>query len=93
MYRQVGPLELDGRGVARGGVLVRHLVLPGDLARSRAVIETVARVAPGCAMNVMGQYHPAFRAGRFPELLARPDPGEIESLRRYAEARGLMGVN
>jgi len=93
MYRQVGPLELDERGVALKGVLVRHLVIPGDLARSREVIETVAKTAPACAINVMGQYRPAFRAAEFPELLARPDHSQVAALRLYAGKLGLMRVD
>ncbi|MFO7899572.1 MAG: radical SAM protein, partial [Planctomycetota bacterium] len=93
MVRQVGPLALDGRRVARHGVLVRHLVMPGDLAGSRRVIDLVAETAPGCAINVMGQYRPAFRAREFPELLARPDYGEVQALRQYAAHRGLVRVD
>ena len=89
MYRQVGPLEPDGRGVATRGVLVRHLVMPNDLALSRDVIDIVARTAPACTINVMAQYRPCGGAGEFPELIARPRPAEIESLRRRAAEAGL----
>jgi len=93
MYRQAGPLEAGVRGVATRGVLVRHLVMPADIAKSRGVIETVARVAPGCAINVMAQYRPAFRAGEFPELLAPPGSGEVASLQQYAARLGLRRVD
>ena len=90
MYRQVGPLELDERGVMRRGVLVRHLVLPGDLASSREVIETVAQIAPGAGMNVMAQYRPCFRAAEYPELVGRPEPGQVAALREFAWSLGLQ---
>jgi len=93
MYRQVGPLRTDPRGVATRGVLVRHLVMPGDLARSRDVLDAVARAAPACAINVMGQYRPEYRAEEFPELLARPAPAEVSALRRRAESLGLVRVD
>jgi len=93
MYRQVGTLKTDGRGVATRGVLVQHLVMPGDLARSRDVIDIVARAAPGCAINVMGQYHPAYRAGEFPELMAPVPHRTIEELREYAASQGLPRVD
>jgi len=93
MYRQVGPLELDKRRVATKGVLVRHLVMPGDLARSQEAIDTVAKTAPGCAINVMGQYRPAYRAAEFAELMARPAGSVIRSLREYALQQGLQGVD
>jgi len=89
MYRQVGPMETDGRGVMTRGVLVRHLVMPGDLAGSETVIRTVARVAPGAAMNVMAQYRPCFHAERYAELHGRPAAEELARLRRLAAALGL----
>ena len=89
MYRQVGPLRLDEARRATRGVLVRHLVMPGDLAGSRRVIDTVARLAPGAALNVMAQYRPCFRAQEFPELNARPESAEVRSLQSLAQRRGL----
>ena len=93
MYKQVGPLQTDGRGVATRGVLVRHLVMPGALARSRQVIDIVARSAPGCAINVMGQYHPAYRASEFPDLMVPVPRRTIEELREYAGSQGLVRVD
>jgi len=93
MFRQVGPLQLDERGVARRGVLVRHLVLPQDLARSEQVVERVAALAPGAGINVMAQYRPAYRARRYPEL-ARSLAGQtVARLRRRAAALGLLRVD
>ncbi len=89
MYRQVGPLETDGRGVAQRGLLVRHLVMPEDLAGSEELLNELAELAPGAAVNVMGQYRPEFRADEFPELVANPSEGRLEALRDLAEARGL----
>jgi len=89
MYRQVGPLRLDARGEAVAGLLVRHLVMPGDLAHSSDAIDIIARTAPRCTVNIMPQYRPAFNAGREPELADRPDSARIESLRQQARSRGL----
>lgn len=93
MYRQVGPLETDADGIARRGLLVRHLVLPADIAHSRTVVETVAELAPGSAINVMAQFRPCFRAREFPELMTRPDYGAIRTLRRLAEQLGLRNAD
>jgi putative pyruvate formate lyase activating enzyme len=93
MYRQVGPLELDESNLARRGVMVRHLVLPMDLADSEKVIDTVAEVAPRAGINVMGQYRPCWRADEFPELLSLPHPAEIRRLRLYAASRGLLRLD
>ncbi len=71
MHRQVGDLVVED-GVARRGLLVRHLVLPHRLAGSKAVLSFLAReVSPETFVNVMAQYRPAHRAGERPEL-ARP---------------------
>jgi putative pyruvate formate lyase activating enzyme len=93
MFRQVGKLDVDERGLARRGVLVRHLVMPLNVAESRKVLEIVARVAPGAAIHVMGQYRPSFRAAEFPELLLLPAEKEIEALRQYATSLGLVRVD
>jgi putative pyruvate formate lyase activating enzyme len=92
MYRQVGPLRTDERGVAVRGVLVRHLVMPNDIAGGRKVIDIVAETAPGTAINIMAQYHPAHRAFDFPELLGRVRAAEVQALREHAAARGLRCV-
>jgi putative pyruvate formate lyase activating enzyme len=63
MHRQVGDLLLDARGLARRGLLVRHLVLPGELAGTAEVARFLAeQVSRETYINVMGQYHPAYRA-------------------------------
>jgi putative pyruvate formate lyase activating enzyme len=93
MFRQVGPLRVDGRGVAVRGVLVRHLVMPADVAGGQRVVDTVARVAPGAALNIMAQYHPAHEAHRHPELLGRPDPGALAALRASLAGRGLVDAS
>jgi len=67
--------------------------MPGDIARSRSVIEIVARIAPGCAINVMGQYRPCHKAGQYPRLSAVPDPAEVACLRRNAAALDLVRVD
>ncbi|HOD81189.1 MAG: hypothetical protein BWX88_02453 [Planctomycetes bacterium ADurb.Bin126] len=93
MYAQVGPLQLDRRGLARGGLLVRHLVMPGDLAGSRQVIDAVAETAPLCTINVMGQYRPAWRADRYEELAGLVSSQAVRELRDYARTRGLVACD
>jgi putative pyruvate formate lyase activating enzyme len=64
MFRQVGPLRVDARGVARRGLIVRHLVLPGGEAGSESVREFLAATFDphDIAMSVMAQYRPLYRA-------------------------------
>ena len=93
MYRQVGALQFDARGLALRGVLVRHLVLPQNLADSEIVVRTVAQAAPKAGMNVMAQYRPTHRAFQLPELLDVPRPAEVERLRLLAEELELVRVD
>ncbi len=72
MHRQVGELELDERGIARRGLLVRHLVMPGNLDDTRRIMRFLAReISPDTFVNVMPQYHPTGHAHRH-ESINRP---------------------
>ena len=61
MYRQAGPLELDSKGIALKGVLVRHLILPGQAANSIKVLEKIASISKRIHVSIMSQYHPEHR--------------------------------
>jgi putative pyruvate formate lyase activating enzyme len=59
MHRQVGDLQLNEEGLATRGLLVRHLVMPDDIAGSREIMTFLAReISPHTYVNVMGQYRP-----------------------------------
>lgn len=62
MVRQVGPLRVGRDGLARRGVLVRHLVLPGGGDDTRAVLAAVRQIDPPVPVSLMYQYFPAHRA-------------------------------
>jgi len=63
MHRQVGDLIIDPDGIARRGLLVRHLVLPGGIAGTEDVMRFLAvEISSATYVNVMAQYHPAGRA-------------------------------
>ena len=69
MFRQVGPLEMDENGIAKSGILIRHLVLPGGLASSDKVFEFIAtELSKDVPVNLMSQYFPADRALNDPLL-------------------------
>jgi putative pyruvate formate lyase activating enzyme len=93
MHRQVGNLVIDAEtGLARRGLLVRHLVLPGGLAGTKAVARFLAReISPETYLTLMGQYRPAYRAA-LDDLgpLSRPvTAAELAQARAEAEAEGL----
>jgi putative pyruvate formate lyase activating enzyme len=65
MHRQVGPLQLDRHGLARRGLLLRHLVMPGMLAETEAILGFVATaLGPDTYVDLMAQYYPAGLVGR-----------------------------
>jgi len=63
MHRQVGDLQIDDAGIARRGLLIRHLVLPDELAGTRQIMRFIAqKISPDSYVNVMSQYRPCGRA-------------------------------
>jgi len=96
MYRQVGPLTFDENGLARRGVLVRHLVMPGGLDETRAILEWLAaELGPDTYLNLMEQYRPAgrVRSGSYPEIDRRPAPDELVRARDIAREVGLTRLD
>jgi putative pyruvate formate lyase activating enzyme len=72
MHRQVGDLRLDANGIAQRGLLVRHLVLPTNIAGTDKVLAFLAEeISTNTYLNLMDQYYPCYRADEYP-LLARP---------------------
>jgi putative pyruvate formate lyase activating enzyme len=91
MHRQVGDLVTDEKGIARRGLLVRHLVLPGELAGTRQIMRFIAQeVSPRTYVNVMSQYRPCGRANEVPGLTAPVTPAEY---RRAVEAAVEEGIS
>ncbi len=89
MHRQVGDLKVEN-GLATRGLLVRHLVLPDQLAGSVEVIDFLAeQISTSTTINVMDQYRPCYKASSYPKINRRPTFEEIESVRQYAIEKGL----
>jgi putative pyruvate formate lyase activating enzyme len=81
MYRQVGQLSLDDEGIARRGLIIRHLVLPERAAGSRATLQWIAEtLGTETHLALMNQYFPAYEAEKTPGLQRKITEGE------YAEA-------
>ncbi|MDX9829435.1 MAG: radical SAM protein [Anaerolineae bacterium] len=90
MHRQVGDLVIDGDGVARRGLLVRHLVLPEGLAGTGEVVRFLRdQVSPRTYINVMAQYRPCYRASQMPPLDRRVTAAEYAEAVRLAADAGL----
>nr|MBN2276873.1 radical SAM protein [candidate division Zixibacteria bacterium] len=63
MYRQVGNLKMDGRKMARSGIIIRHLVLPNNISGSKGIFKFLAEEISGNVyISLMSQYFPAYRA-------------------------------
>ena len=90
MHRQAGDLKLSKRGIAQRGLLVRHLVLPSEVAGSKAVIDFIAdEISTDTYLNIMDQYHPAYHASNYPELNRRITDSEYNEVMNYALSKGL----
>jgi putative pyruvate formate lyase activating enzyme len=96
MHRQVGDLVMDEHGVAKRGMLIRHLVMPGQVAGTREVMRWIAReLSPFSFVNVMAQYYPAGKvSGReFAEINRRLLPSEYEQALEEAWRAGLKRLD
>ena len=93
MYRQVGPYELDGEGLMKRGVLIRHLILPGQDLNAMDVMDFAAEEFPaGSVMfSLMSQYTPMPGLDKFPELQSPIEPELNERLISYMRRLGLEG--
>jgi len=90
MHRQTGDLVLDDRGIAKRGLLVRHLVLPDGLAGTAKVTRFLAEdVSPETYINVMDQYRPCHRAEDLPPLDRPITREEFEEAIQQAREAGL----
>lgn len=90
MHHQVGDLKINKRGIAQRGLLVRHLVLPNDIAGSKAVIDFIAdEISRETYLNVMDQYRPSYYADKHPELNRRITASEYKEIVDYASSNGL----
>lgn len=95
MYRQVGPLELDERGIAVRGLLIRHLVLPNGVSSTKDIMRFVSEaLSPDVYISLMSQYFPAYRAIEYGEIsrrLKHEEYGEaIAAMKGYGLEKGLF---
>ena len=94
MHRQVGVLETDRRGIARRGVMVRHLVLPNRIAGTREILRFIAKnLSKKSYVNVMRQYRPEYRAKEYPELNRRLSRKEYNEALNWAKDFGLTRLD
>lgn len=93
MFRQTGPYQTDENGMLRKGVLIRHLILPGQELNAMDVIDFAAEEFPAGSVlfSLMSQYTPMPGTERYPELQQRVDSETNQMLIAYLQKRGLEG--
>ena len=94
MYRQVGDLRVNSKGIARKGLLIRHLVMPGGLyglSGSKKILDFIAYdISKDTYINIMGQYHPASSSYNYPDTIGRKLlRSHYHEVRDYAQSIGL----
>jgi putative pyruvate formate lyase activating enzyme len=90
MFRQTGPLRLDGDDLAVRGTVIRHLIIPGHAENSLEVLrEFAAGSFKNAWLSLMSQYFPAHRAPGLPPFDRRLRPGEYRQVRDEALKLGL----
>ena len=96
MHRQVGKLELDENGIAKRGIIVRHLVLPGCREDSKRVLKYLSELLPAeeVTLSLMRQYTPDFASKNAPKNLKRRITSfEYTDVLEYALSLGFDGFS
>jgi len=90
MARQVGVLDLDAEGIALKGLLIRHLVLPENIAGTETVLRFIAeRISPETHISLMSQYFPAHKAHGMPPMDRKITRSEYDAAQSLLERFGL----
>ena len=94
MHRQVGDLELDEEFIAKRGLIIRHLVLPGGLSGTEEILNWIAQeLSPNTYVNIMDQYYPCGDAWKYPPLDRRITKEEYERALLAAKKAGLKRLD
>ena len=96
MHRQVGRLVIDGNGLAKRGLNIRHLVMPGCLDETRAILEWIAaELGPDTYVNLMDQYYPAGKVSedKYREINRRLTTEEFGQAQEIARELGLQRLD
>jgi len=90
MQRQVGDLKTDEDGIAKRGLIIRHLVMPSSVENTKEVLTFIREeISEDAFVNIMSQYHPCLGTDDFPELSRRITNKEYTDALYYAESIGL----
>jgi putative pyruvate formate lyase activating enzyme len=94
MNRQVGLLVVDEKGLALRGLMIRHLVMPNNLAGTDRFVKWVAEsLGKDTYVNIMAQYRPEYKAKKIPELARRITAMEYAQAQEWARQAGLRNLD
>jgi putative pyruvate formate lyase activating enzyme len=94
MHQLVGDLILDEKGIARRGLIIRHLILPEDLAGTYEVMKFIAEeISKNSYVNLMDQYRPCYKANDFPPLDRRMTQEEFVQAIKIAHNLGIKRLD
>jgi putative pyruvate formate lyase activating enzyme len=94
MHRQVGVLQTDERGIAKRGMILRHLVMPDNLAGTDKFLRwVITNLSRDTYVNVMAQYHPSHKAFDFPEIARPLNMDEWTQAVAWAKQSGLTNLD
>ena len=90
MIRQTGPAQYDENGMMTRGALIRHLILPGHVMNSIAVLKRIGQLE-STPVSIMAQYTPKNDLSEFPELQRKLTQEELDRVTRFVERHGIEG--
>lgn len=93
MYRQVGNAQINSQGIIEKGLIIRHLVLPNNIAQTEKVLSFIKNELSGqCHISLMSQYFPCFKADKFPDINRRVSYEEyreaIDTMNKFGLSAG-----
>jgi putative pyruvate formate lyase activating enzyme len=90
----VGDLQIDERGLAHHGLLVRHLLMPNILESTAAILRFLAEeISKNTYLNLMDQYRPAYQARYYPRIDRPIKREEYQSAVNIALELGLLRLD
>jgi len=94
MHRQVGIAKPTKDGIMQRGLMIRHLVMPNNVAGSEKIMEWIAENLPkDTYVNIMAQYTPRFKAYDYPEISRRLTSEEYTKVVKRAQEVGLTNLD
>jgi putative pyruvate formate lyase activating enzyme len=94
MHRQVGILQVNDRGIAQRGLIIRHLIMPNNVAGTDRFVQWVAKeLSPNTYVNLMAQYKPMHKAFDYPEIARRITSEEWQQALDCARKAGLTNLD